>query len=97
MAKELHVGHLRSIAQGDALSNCLEYVGHHVDRIRFLFFPFFFTPNFLYSHFLMRMCSHVGDFGTPMGMVVAHILNTPEYRENKGRLPCHMHLSYFTY
>ena len=32
IAKEMHVGHLRSTIIGDALANCLELRGHHVIR-----------------------------------------------------------------
>eukprot|EP01133_Synstelium_polycarpum_P020334 gene20334-24395_t len=53
MSKELHVGHLRSIALGESVCRILEYRGHTVERI-----------------------SHAGDFGTPMGMVIAHALDT---------------------
>ncbi|EGG21946.1 arginyl-tRNA synthetase [Cavenderia fasciculata] len=52
MSKELHVGHLRSIALGESVCRILEYRGHEVERI-----------------------SHVGDFGTPMGMVISHALD----------------------
>ncbi|KAF2069448.1 hypothetical protein CYY_009230 [Polysphondylium violaceum] len=51
MSKELHAGHLRSIALGESVCRILEYMGHDVERI-----------------------SHAGDFGTPMGMVIAHAL-----------------------
>ncbi|KYQ91087.1 arginyl-tRNA synthetase [Tieghemostelium lacteum] len=52
MSKELHVGHLRSIALGESICRILEYLGHNVERV-----------------------SHVGDFGTPMGMVIAHAMD----------------------
>ncbi|KAL6070997.1 DALR anticodon binding domain-containing protein [Balamuthia mandrillaris] len=56
MAKDLHVGHLRSIIQGNALANLLElYSGHHVERI-----------------------SHVGDFGYPMGIVLAMVFEVED-------------------
>jgi arginyl-tRNA synthetase len=51
MAKELHVGHLRSTIIGDAIANTLEFVGHRVERV-----------------------SHVGDFGTPVAIVIAMAL-----------------------
>ncbi|KAK5578582.1 hypothetical protein RB653_008254 [Dictyostelium firmibasis] len=53
MSKELHVGHLRSIALGESICRILEYMGHDVERI-----------------------SHAGDFGTPLGIVLAHSLET---------------------
>ena len=50
MSKEMHVGHLRSIVQGEFICRILERVGgYNVDRI-----------------------SHVGDFGTPLGNVIAY-------------------------
>lgn len=49
-AKELHVGHFRSIVQGEAISRVLEALGYSVMRL-----------------------SHVGDFGTPIGLVMAAI------------------------
>ncbi|EGC37324.1 hypothetical protein DICPUDRAFT_150090 [Dictyostelium purpureum] len=55
MSKELHVGHLRSIALGESVCRILEYMGHDVERI-----------------------SHAGDFGTPMGIVIAHSLETKQ-------------------
>jgi arginyl-tRNA synthetase len=33
VAKELHVGHLRSTVIGDALAHCLEYLGHNVLKL----------------------------------------------------------------
>ena len=33
IAKEMHVGHLRSTVIGDALANCLEFAGHDVRRV----------------------------------------------------------------
>eukprot|EP01126_Amoeba_proteus_P001634 TRINITY_DN10485_c0_g1_i2.p1 TRINITY_DN10485_c0_g1~~TRINITY_DN10485_c0_g1_i2.p1 ORF type:complete len:664 (-),score=146.62 TRINITY_DN10485_c0_g1_i2:58-2049(-) len=51
MAKELHVGHLRSTMIGACLESIFRYKGSHVVGI-----------------------SHVGDFGSPLGAVVAKIL-----------------------
>jgi arginyl-tRNA synthetase len=48
VAKQLHVGHFRSIVIGDCLSRVLDYCGHRVTRL-----------------------SHVGDFGLPIGLVLA--------------------------
>ncbi|WP_017318557.1 arginine--tRNA ligase [Mastigocladopsis repens] len=50
IAKEMHVGHLRSAVIGDCLSRIVEFVGHEVQRI-----------------------SHVGDWGTPFGMLIAYL------------------------
>ncbi len=33
LAKEMHVGHLRSTIIGDCLANVLVFLGHHVDRV----------------------------------------------------------------
>ena len=56
IAKEMHVGHLRSAIIGDCFARILEFVGHKVQRI-----------------------SHVGDWGTPFGMLIAHLrLSYPE-------------------
>lgn len=51
-AKLLHVGHFRSIVQGESISRILEALGHQVNRL-----------------------SHVGDFGTPIGLVIASLAN----------------------
>ncbi|MGF1588051.1 MAG: arginine--tRNA ligase [Pleurocapsa sp.] len=50
IAKEMHVGHLRSAIIGECLSRILEFIGHDVIRI-----------------------SHVGDWGTPFGMLIAYL------------------------
>ncbi|MGH7998291.1 MAG: arginine--tRNA ligase, partial [Brasilonema sp.] len=50
IAKEMHVGHLRSAVIGDCLSRIIEFIGHEVQRI-----------------------SHVGDWGTPFGMLIAYL------------------------
>ncbi len=50
IAKEMHVGHLRSAIIGDCLARILEFIGHDVQRI-----------------------SHVGDWGTPFGMLIAYL------------------------
>ena len=75
VAKEMHVGHLRSTIIGDSLCRIYEALGHEVERI-----------------------SHVGDWGTQFGMLIAHLgevgddLETVEisdldafYREAKER------------
>ncbi len=55
VAKEMHVGHLRSTIIGDALARMLGFVGHHV------------TGE-----------NHVGDWGTPFGMLIEHLLDLGE-------------------
>lgn len=55
VAKEMHVGHLRTTVVGDALARTLEYLGHHVIRQ-----------------------NHIGDWGTPFGMLIEHLLDVGE-------------------
>jgi arginyl-tRNA synthetase len=55
VAKEMHVGHLRSTIIGDALVRVLEFVGHQVIRQ-----------------------NHLGDWGTPFGMLIEHLLSVGE-------------------
>ncbi|MFM9036273.1 MAG: arginine--tRNA ligase [Actinomycetota bacterium] len=55
VAKEMHVGHLRTTVIGDALVRMLEYVGHRVIRE-----------------------NHIGDWGTPFGMLIEHLLDLGE-------------------
>jgi arginyl-tRNA synthetase len=50
VAKEMHVGHLRSTVIGDALARLHAFLGHEVIRQ-----------------------NHVGDWGTPFGMLVEHL------------------------
>src|SRR5579862_4927392 len=52
VAKEMHVGHLRSTIIGDALARLLGWQGHTVIRR-----------------------NHVGDWGTPFGMLIEHLLD----------------------
>lgn len=52
MAKDMHVGHLRSAIIGDALVRVLSARGHHVIRQ-----------------------NHIGDWGTPFGMLIEHIIS----------------------
>ena len=54
VAKEMHVGHLRSSVIGDALARLLRFAGHEV------------LPH-----------NHVGDWGTPFGMLIEHLLDAP--------------------
>ena len=55
VAKEMHVGHLRSTAIGDALVRMLEARGDSVKRE-----------------------NHIGDWGTPFGMLIEHLLDLGE-------------------
>ncbi|HLV68630.1 MAG TPA: arginine--tRNA ligase, partial [Polyangiaceae bacterium] len=52
VAKEMHVGHLRTTVIGDALARLLEFLGHRVIRQ-----------------------NHIGDWGTPFGMLIEHMLD----------------------
>ncbi|MEV6825436.1 arginine--tRNA ligase [Amycolatopsis sp. NPDC051102] len=52
VAKEMHVGHLRSSVIGDALARLLRFAGHEV------------LPH-----------NHLGDWGTPFGMLIEHLLD----------------------
>ena len=55
VAKEMHVGHLRSTVIGDALARMYRFAGHHV---------------------IAR--NHVGDWGTPFGMLIEHLIDLGE-------------------
>src|SRR5580698_3261213 len=55
IAKEMHVGHLRTTIVGDAIARVLEFVGHRVIRD-----------------------NHVGDWGTPFGMLIECLLDVGE-------------------
>jgi arginyl-tRNA synthetase len=55
VAKEMHVGHLRSTVIGDAAVRLLEWLGHRVVK-----------------------ANHLGDWGTPFGMLIEHLLDTGE-------------------
>ena len=55
VAKEMHVGHLRSTVIGDAIVRMLVHKGHTVYRE-----------------------NHVGDWGTPFGMLIEHLLDLGE-------------------
>jgi len=52
VAKEMHVGHLRSTVIGDSIVRLLQFVGHDVIRE-----------------------NHIGDWGTPFGMLIEHLLD----------------------
>jgi arginyl-tRNA synthetase len=55
VAKEMHVGHLRSTVIGDSLCRMLDHLGHEVVRE-----------------------NHIGDWGTPFGMLIEHLLEVGE-------------------
>jgi arginyl-tRNA synthetase len=55
VAKEMHVGHLRSTVIGDALARLEMHLGHTVIRE-----------------------NHIGDWGTPFGMLIEHLLDLGE-------------------
>jgi arginyl-tRNA synthetase len=55
IAKEMHVGHLRTTIVGDAIARILEFIGHQVIRD-----------------------NHVGDWGTPFGMLIEHLIDVGE-------------------
>jgi arginyl-tRNA synthetase len=55
VAKEMHVGHLRTTIVGDAVVRILEHLGHTVIR-----------------------ANHLGDWGTPFGMLIEHIIDVGE-------------------
>ena len=56
VAKEMHVGHLRTTVVGDSLARTLEHLGHHVVRQ-----------------------NHIGDWGTPFGMLIEQLLEVGEH------------------
>jgi arginyl-tRNA synthetase len=55
VAKEMHVGHLRSTVIGDAAVRLLDWLGHR-----------------------MIKANHLGDWGTPFGMLIEHLLDIGE-------------------
>jgi arginyl-tRNA synthetase len=55
IAKEMHVGHLRSTIVGDAIARVTEFIGDHLIRD-----------------------NHVGDWGTPFGMLIEHLVDVGE-------------------
>jgi len=52
VAKEMHVGHLRSTVIGDSITRLMQFAGHTVIRE-----------------------NHIGDWGTPFGMLIEHLLD----------------------
>ena len=63
IAKEMHVGHLRSTIVGDAIARIAEFAGDHVIRD-----------------------NHVGDWGTPFGMLIEHLVDVGEDSPEAGLL-----------
>ncbi|GAA0548277.1 arginine--tRNA ligase [Actinomadura livida] len=61
VAKEMHVGHLRTTIVGDAIARILDFLGHDVVRD-----------------------NHVGDWGTPFGMLIEHLLDLGEEAAARG-------------
>jgi arginyl-tRNA synthetase len=55
VAKEMHVGHLRTTVVGDSIVRTLEKLGHTAVRQ-----------------------NHIGDWGTPFGMLIEHLLEVGE-------------------
>jgi arginyl-tRNA synthetase len=63
IAKEMHVGHLRSTIVGDAIARVTEFAGHRLIRD-----------------------NHVGDWGTPFGMLIEHLVDVGEDSAEAGLL-----------
>jgi arginyl-tRNA synthetase len=63
IAKEMHVGHLRSTIVGDAIARVTEFAGHRLIRD-----------------------NHVGDWGTPFGMLIEHLVDVGEDSPEAGLL-----------
>ena len=63
IAKEMHVGHLRSTIVGDAIARVTEFVGDHVIKD-----------------------NHVGDWGTPFGMLIEQLVDVGEDSAEAGLL-----------
>ena len=63
IAKEMHVGHLRTTIVGDAIARVTEFAGHHLIRD-----------------------NHVGDWGTPFGMLIEHLVDVGEDSPEAGLL-----------
>ena len=61
IAKEMHIGHLRTTVIGDALVRMLDFAGHTVIRE-----------------------NHVGDWGTPFGMLIEHLIDLGETEAAAG-------------
>jgi arginyl-tRNA synthetase len=73
IAKEMHVGHLRTTIVGDAIARVLDFAGHRVIRD-----------------------NHVGDWGTPFGMLIEHLLDVGEDSAEAGLLRTDPNMFYQT-
>jgi arginyl-tRNA synthetase len=71
VAKEMHVGHLRTTIVGDAIARILEFLGHSVVRD-----------------------NHLGDWGTPFGMLIEHLLDVGEDSADTRLLETHPNAFY---
>ncbi len=63
IAKEMHVGHLRTTIVGDAIARVTDFVGDHLIRD-----------------------NHVGDWGTPFGMLIEHLVDVGDDSPEAGLL-----------
>ena len=63
IAKEMHVGHLRSTIVGDAIARVTDFAGDHLIRD-----------------------NHVGDWGTPFGMLIEHLVDVGDDSPEAGLL-----------
>jgi arginyl-tRNA synthetase len=63
IAKEMHVGHLRSTIVGDAIARVTGFMGHRLIRD-----------------------NHVGDWGTPFGMLIEHLVDVGDDSPEAGLL-----------
>ncbi len=63
VAKEMHVGHLRTTIVGDSIARVMDFLGHRVIRD-----------------------NHLGDWGTPFGMLIEHLLDVGESSAEAGLL-----------
>ena len=63
IAKEMHVGHLRSTIVGDAIARVTDFRGDNLIRD-----------------------NHVGDWGTPFGMLIEHLVDAGEDSPEAGLL-----------
>jgi arginyl-tRNA synthetase len=63
IAKEMHVGHLRSTIVGDAIARVTDFVGDNLIRD-----------------------NHVGDWGTPFGMLIEHLIDVGDDSPEAGLL-----------
>ncbi len=62
VAKEMHVGHVRSSIIGDAITRMLRFAGHEV------------MPH-----------NHLGDWGTPFGMLLEHLIDEGATTDSSAR------------